>query len=231
MKIEKVNDRQIKCTLTSDDLSVRNLNVRELAYGTEKVRNLFSEMMERAFSEVGFDSEGIPLMIEAIPCRDEGIILLITKVEDPEEVDARFARFSPEPEETRNPVEMLASMVTSGVPGIQNPLAPTPKLVPEGAAGIQRAFVFANLDTAIEAAKALDGIFEGENRLYKNSQNGEYYLYIKDAGNDEALYASTCNVLSEYAKVSLHNSQGISYMEEHYELIIKKDALRALAQI
>ena len=36
MKIERVNENQIRCTLTSFDLSVRNLNLRELAYGTEK---------------------------------------------------------------------------------------------------------------------------------------------------------------------------------------------------
>ena len=38
MKIERVNENQIRCTLTSFDLSVRNLNLRELAYGTEKAR-------------------------------------------------------------------------------------------------------------------------------------------------------------------------------------------------
>lgn len=231
MKIEKISDTQIRCTLTSDDLSIRNLNIKELAYGTEKVRNLFSEMMEMASSEVGFEAEGVPLMIEAIPGRDEGIVLVITKVEDPEEVDTRFARFSPSPEDTRNPLETLLSLISEAVPSMKNPMAPKPQLMPEPEQSVRRAFVFADLDTAIEAASALDGEFDGKNRLYKNPQTKEYYLYIEDAGSDTALYASTCNVLSEYAGLSLHNSQGTGYMEEHYELIIKENALNALAQI
>ena len=48
MKIERINDNQIRCTLTSSDLSVRNLNLGELAYGSEKARNLFREMIQKA---------------------------------------------------------------------------------------------------------------------------------------------------------------------------------------
>ena len=36
MKIEKVNDHQIRCTLTREDLADRELKLSELAYGTEK---------------------------------------------------------------------------------------------------------------------------------------------------------------------------------------------------
>mgnify|MGYP000392291375 FL=1 len=34
MKIEKVNDNQIRCTLTRADLDDRHLKLSELAYGT-----------------------------------------------------------------------------------------------------------------------------------------------------------------------------------------------------
>ena len=37
MKIEKVNENQIRCTLTKQDLADRQINLRELAYGSETV--------------------------------------------------------------------------------------------------------------------------------------------------------------------------------------------------
>ena len=43
MKIERINDNRIRCTLTSFDLSVRNINVLELAYGTEKRASCFGK--------------------------------------------------------------------------------------------------------------------------------------------------------------------------------------------
>ena len=95
MKIEKLNDYQIRCTLTKADLAARQLQLSELAYGTEKAKQLFRDMMQMASLKLGFEAENIPLMIEAVPINGDSIVLIITKVEDPEEIDTRFSRFSP----------------------------------------------------------------------------------------------------------------------------------------
>ena len=95
MKIEKINDNQIRCTLTHADLAARHLKLSELAYGTEKAKSLFRDMMQQASFDFGFDAEDLPLMIEAIPSSADSIVLIITKVEDPEELDTRFSKFTP----------------------------------------------------------------------------------------------------------------------------------------
>lgn len=102
MKIEKVNDHQIRCTLTKADLADRELKISELAYGTEKAKTLFRDMMQQASFEFGFEAEDIPLMIEAIPLNSECIVLIITKVEDPEELDTRFSKFAPSVHDSDN---------------------------------------------------------------------------------------------------------------------------------
>ena len=99
MKIEKINENQIRCTLTKQDLAERQIKLSELAYGTEKVKTLFRDMMQQAAYEFGFEADDIPLMIEAIPLSADTIILVVTKVEYPEELDTRFSKFSePDPE-------------------------------------------------------------------------------------------------------------------------------------
>ncbi len=95
MKIEKISDNQIRCTLNKSDLVSRHLKISELAYGSEKAKELFRDMMQQAAYEFGFETDDIPLMIEAIPVSSDCIILIVTKVEDPEELDTRFSRFSP----------------------------------------------------------------------------------------------------------------------------------------
>ncbi|WP_029067569.1 adaptor protein MecA [Lachnobacterium bovis] len=95
MKIERVNENQIRCTLTREDLENRQIELSELAYGTEKARNLFRDMMQQANSEFGFEADnGIPLMVEAVPLSGGNIILMITKVDYPEELDTRFSKFT-----------------------------------------------------------------------------------------------------------------------------------------
>ena len=94
MKIEKINDNQIRCILTKEDFISRQLRLSELAYGSEKAKTLFRDMMQQASFEFGFETDDLPLMIEAIPMSAESVILLISKVEYPEELDTRFSRFS-----------------------------------------------------------------------------------------------------------------------------------------
>lgn len=94
MKLERLSENQIRCTLNKADLADRELLLNELAYGTDKAKELFRDMMEQAADELGFEVNDIPLMIEAIPVSPDCLILIITKVEDPEELDTRFSRFS-----------------------------------------------------------------------------------------------------------------------------------------
>lgn len=113
MKIEKVNDHQIRCTLTKADLADRELKISELAYGTEKAKNLFRDMMQQASYEFGFDADDIPLMIEAIPLNSECIVLVITKVEDPEELDTRFSKFAPSVHDEENDDDEIGNTLDS----------------------------------------------------------------------------------------------------------------------
>ncbi len=96
MKIEKVNDNQIRCTLTKEDLADRQLKLSELAYGTEKAKVLFRDMMQQAAYEFGLQAEDIPLMIEAIPLSADTIIRTITKVEYPKRLILVFLNFQRE---------------------------------------------------------------------------------------------------------------------------------------
>ena len=94
MKLEKLSDTQIRCTLSKEDLTQRQLHLSELAYGSEKAKELFRDMMQQASVELGFEADNIPLMIEAIPISSDCLVLVVTKVEDPDELDTRFSRFS-----------------------------------------------------------------------------------------------------------------------------------------
>ena len=94
MKIERINDNQIRCTLTGQDLADRHLKLSELAYGSDKAKRLFRDMIQQASCELGFEANDIPLMIEAIPLSGGSIMLNVTKVEYPEELDGRFSNFT-----------------------------------------------------------------------------------------------------------------------------------------
>ena len=50
-------------------------------------------MMQQANDDFGFEVNDIPLMVEAIPVSPESIILVITKVDNPEETEKHLSKF------------------------------------------------------------------------------------------------------------------------------------------
>ena len=124
MKIERVNENQIRCTLTSFDLKRPQPEPAGAGIRYGKGPNLFREMIQKASNEVGFEAEDIPLMVEAIPLSNESVMLIITKIEDPEELDTRFSKFSPSPEDEGDDLlSSLASELLEGADGLLSQLA------------------------------------------------------------------------------------------------------------
>ena len=244
MKIERINENQIRCTLTSFDLSSRNLNLGELAYGSEKARGLFREMIQKASNEVGFDAEDIPLMVEAIPLSGESVMLVITKIEDPEELDTRFSKFSPLSEDgVENLWGGLANELLEGADGLmelfkQNMLAAnapdasadgTPS---DGVPSIQtRIYRFGNLDQISDAARAALPLGNVASKLYKKPGTSQYYLVLSSQSADPVVFSRVCNLLAEYGEKIRTDAAGEAYYQEHYEIIIGADALQKLALI
>lgn len=258
MKIERINENQIRCTLTSLDLSSRNLNLGELAYGSEKARGLFREMIQKASNEVGFDAEDIPLMVEAIPLSGESVMLVITKIEDPEELDTRFSKFSPLSEDgAENLWGGLANELLEGADGLmemfrQNMLAmnapaasgntdATALQTPDSAAGTDQAdgtpaiqtrvYRFSSLDQVSDAANAAQTLGTVQSRLYKKPGTSQYYLVLSSQSADPVSFSRICNLLAEYGEKVKTDAAGEAYYQEHYEVIIGTDALQKLALI
>ena len=119
MKIERIDDNSIRCTLTSLDLSSRNINLRDMTYGSEAAKRLFTEMMQKAQNEVGFTADSGPLMIEAVPLQGGSIQLVISKVDDPEELDTRFSKFTAAAAGSQSGwISQLASEILEGAHGL-----------------------------------------------------------------------------------------------------------------
>ena len=73
MKIERISDNQIRCTLNKEDLEGKETLLSELAFGSEKAKGLFRELMNKAATELGFETnEDNPLMVEADLLSDFG---------------------------------------------------------------------------------------------------------------------------------------------------------------
>lgn len=244
MKIEKINENQIRCTLTREDLDSHQIRLSELAYGTEKAKNLFRDMMRQAHSQFGFEADNIPLMIEAIPINADNIILIITKVEDPEELDTRFSKFSPSsssgPDETEVQIDGADSIIdifrklyesklkNDAVRKNAGGKPEDSTSQPEASVSLVCLFQFPNLDAVIKAAHGLNNYFTGVNTLYQDSRNNDYLLSIHQSSYTPEEFNKVCNILSEFGTGRGFSSSGEANLQEHADVIIERKALQKL---
>lgn len=251
MKIEKVNDHQIRCTLTKSDLADRELKISELAYGTEKAKNLFRDMMQQASLKFGFEAEDIPLMIEAIPLNAECIVLIITKVEDPEELDTRFSKFAPSVHDevqnydddtsltSESATDVLdlfkkiqESQYTDMIDNDQDTAdeAKSPADPKEDSSlEFTKLYYFDSLKQLTRAARILRGYYNGSNTAYKNSATGVFILVIAKGNHSPEEFNKICNVLSEYGSSQKKVSTVETFLAEHFDPLIQDKALQVLS--
>ncbi len=251
MKLEKVNDHQIRATLTKADLADRELKLSELAYGTEKAKSLFRDMMQQAAFEFGFEAEDIPLMIEAIPLSSECIVLIITKVEDPEELDTRFSNFAPSiheddesgignvlqalTEEGDNVLDLFKKIQTSSDSGgekakrIEGALEKIKEKQNEKASPeLSRAYSFDNIESVARVAHLLQPFYFGRSSLYRNASTGRIILVVTKSDHTPEDFNRVCNMIFEYGVPERLSVASEAYFNEHNDAIMLDDALTKL---
>lgn len=209
MKIERLNENQIRCTLTRADLAARQLKISELAYGSEKARMLFRDMMQQASFDLGFETENFPLMIEAIPAPADTIVLIITKVSEPEEMDTRFSKFTSAQEGPASSVKLRAESEDDSL----------------------RLFTFQGLDEAIEAVSVLPPLSCDDTKLFADEKNGQFFLLIRNEEMKDEEFAYVCHVLSEYGAALPARKETLSYLNEQYRLIFDDQSVRRLTEL
>lgn len=258
MRIERLNDNQIRCTLYKKDLMDRELRLSELAYGSEKANALFRDMIEQASEECDFDTDDSPLMIEAIPVSSECLVLLITKCSDIDELDTRFSRFTNSPDtpdvaaaipeekayadEVLSCFEHLSELLGEQLSARLLGDADTPDksirtgvdLPPEDTPLLKnlcKIYTFGSLEEVITLAHTINGFYHGENTLYKDPADGTYYLLVNLSEHTAGEFNKVCNIISEYGSTRHIVHGSVSHYDEHFEVIIRDKAIQVLSKL
>nr|WP_317358266.1 adaptor protein MecA [uncultured Tyzzerella sp.] len=213
MKIEKINENQIKFLLTNEDLQEREIKLSELAQGSEKAQAFFRDIMTEAMLDCGFDATNTPLMIEAMPVTMDTVMIIVSKVNKDMDID-RVISLTPKSLEDRKYKQSTIKTFDDNE-----------DIFIEDDEEIY-IYSFKTLDDIISLSERLYNIYEGNNILYKYQDR--YFLSLQKNNN---FITNLDSIVSEYGQKHISNIISKYYLDEHGEVIIKNNALSILSTI
>ncbi|WP_438351296.1 genetic competence negative regulator [Paenibacillus sp. FA6] len=171
MKIERLSPDKIRIFLTFDDLSERGIQKEDMWQEIPKVHELFTDMMDQAYNEVGFDATG-PLAVEVFALPAQGMVVIVTRGK----YDHHQYTNHSEDEILEDVYEMEVTLEESDT----------------------IVYAFNDFEVLIEAAHVLRGNITEAGKLY--NYNGKWVLYLEPGDLDEDKHPSLIAVLAEFGE-------------------------------
>jgi adapter protein MecA 1/2 len=78
MRVERLGGDKVRFFLTMDDLLDRGIESDDMWRDVPKVHDLFNDMMEQAYQELGFEIIG-PLAVEVRSMRAQGMVVVVSR--------------------------------------------------------------------------------------------------------------------------------------------------------
>ena len=201
-------------------------------------------MVEQANYEFGFETNDIPLMVEAIPLPSESIVLIITKVEYPDELDTRFSKFSEADDDFTDLGNAGQPPVIKGAADIlelferikkenektADSEQSTDDITEEQAEAEWSSCLFLiNLMMCAGFRMCLTAFTAAEMTYTRDASSNKYYLVAHKSEHTPKEFNKVCNIISEYAYQKNYVPANEAFFKEHGNVIIEEAAIQTLA--
>lgn len=80
MELIIINSEKLKVILSPSDMQELDVTCEDLDYETPHTKRAFWEILDKAKSKVGFDSQGYRLYVQVYPSKDGGCEMFVTKL-------------------------------------------------------------------------------------------------------------------------------------------------------
>ena len=206
MKIEKIDENKVKITLTLDELSQRQISLKDIEQDSNTAQDLFLDLLEESDLQEDFLMDDSQLFVEASSDNENLFIVTITKIDYMPEL-AKYAT-------TKKKARRKTSNKSSSEYTVASCI-----------------YKFNNLDKLLDLSSKLkiEKAFMGTNSLYKYEDS--YFIVFSPSSIKNAKFIKTFVILSEYCEQYYAADMYKTLVQEKSKLIIEKKALQTLSKI
>ncbi len=159
-------------------------------------------------------------MIEAVPLSQESIMIVVTKIEDPAQIDDRLGALGERPTHRTFKSQDDEDHTHTHKSAL-------PKKTSKQAKNIVMIYSFSSLDDITSAGHRINPIYCGMNSVYKEDKS-TYFLVLHPNFMHKTTQPQLEAVLDDFGSKHVSSSLGERYLMEHSTLLIKDKAIEVL---
>lgn len=241
MKIERVDEKTVKCFLSNEELEEYDISYKDFVTRSDKAREVVEVIMAQAVEEVDYKPPHFAFDLQIMLLPDQGMILTFTE-RTPEDLknSANLINYL---KEMRRILKEKLGMDGSAIAGLltQAMLMAVGQSGEQGNSGSEDVsqkeqketqkpsfaiFRFADMRSLCEYAKGLPKNLRVISRLYRDG--GTYYLYLERGGASYERYSRASIQALEFGELFAATEDKLVYLEEHGECLIGEKAVARL---
>lgn len=237
MRIERVDDKTIKCYLSLEELEAYNVDYRDFLSRSEKAQKLMREIIEQAREEVDYKPPKLAFEMQIMMVPEQGMVLTFSEKEpidldDDRKVDGFIQNLKELIEHIKEYRGQSAEAGPAGlIPEIRSENLPVKdgsgKAVHKEPLTVDEAvFVFRTITKVMQYAEGIPSNLRVQSELYK--MDDFYYLHMAKGGASYDKFSRACVQALEFAALFKADVGCDTMLREHGELLIAEKALRKL---
>lgn len=223
MKIERVDEKTVKCFLSNEELEEYEIDYKDFVMRSEKAKEVVQEIIEQAAEEVGYTPPRFAFDLQIMMVADQGLLLTFSDrdpdVNDSSQLIECLKEMKRILQKTREATEQMADTAS----GQEQKKAERQVSVnrPEDAV-----FLFSSLRNVMDYAAILPGNLRVESSLYE--WDGSYYLHMQRGHAAYERYGRACIQALEFAVLYAADEARILQLKEHGTCLIAEKAIKKL---
>ena len=234
MRIERVDDKTVKCFLSNEELEEYEIDYKDFILRSDKAREIVQEIIEQAEEEVGYKPPKFAFDLQIMLLPDQGLILTFSDRDAEARESDQFIECLREIKKIlQRTREKISESNEASSESQQNQQA----AVGEGAGNGQEAqeqasrpsfavFAFSGIGRIMEFASVLPSNLLVESSLYE--MDGLYYLYLLRGRASYESYSRACVQAMEFGSLYAADESQVLRLKEHGQCLIAEKAVKKL---
>lgn len=238
MRIERVDEKTVKCFLSNDELEEYDISYKDFVMRNEKAKEVVEDIIEQAEEEVGYQPPGFAFDLQIMLLPEEGMVLTFSEKDAGEAGNGRelmdcLKEMKELLEEKKRKMGLQISEVShENMQQEEKKEEKAPLKVPaakkeEKPQPLGRAvFQFESLRAVCAFAAVLPKGLRVKSALYQ--MNGACYLFLEKGAASHESYNKTCIQALEFGWLYSAEEQRMLSLMEHGDCVVPEHALRKL---